>query len=53
MSLALFAPVLEWVQQLRVHSSQTSQILGVYLISLLLVGVDEPQLPCDLATKIS
>src|SRR5215213_4857852 len=45
MSLAFFAPVLEWVQQLRVHSSQASQILGIDLIGLTLVGVDEPQLP--------
>jgi hypothetical protein len=44
MGLALFAPVLEWVQQLRVHSSQASQILGIDLICLTLVGVDEPQL---------
>ena len=44
MSLALFASVLEWIEQLRVHSSQASQVLGIYLICLTLVGVDEPQL---------
>jgi hypothetical protein len=44
MGLALFAPMLEWVQQLRIHSCQASQILGVYLIGLLLGGVDESQL---------
>ena len=43
MGLALLAPVLEGVQELRVHSSQASQILSVYLIGLALVGVDEPQ----------
>jgi hypothetical protein len=37
MSLALFAPVLERIQQLRVQSCQASQVLGVYLIGLLLV----------------
>ena len=41
--LALFAPVLEWIQQFRVHSSQASQVLGVYFICLAFVGVDEPQ----------
>jgi hypothetical protein len=44
MSLALFAPVLERIQQLRVQSCQASQVLGVYLIGLLLVSVDESQL---------
>jgi hypothetical protein len=44
-SLALLASVLEWVQELRVHSSQASQVLGIDLVSLALVGVDEPQLP--------
>jgi hypothetical protein len=36
MSLRVFAPMLEWVQQLGVHSRQASQILGIYLIGLLL-----------------
>jgi hypothetical protein len=36
MSLGIFAPMLEWVQQLRVHSRQASQILGIYLIGLTL-----------------
>jgi len=43
MSLALLAPVLEGVQELRVHSCQASQVLGVYLIGLAFVGIDEPQ----------
>ena len=43
MGLALFAPVLEWVQQLRIQSCQASQVLGVDLVGLALVGVDEPQ----------
>jgi hypothetical protein len=41
MSLALFAPVLEWVQELRIKPCQASQILGIDLICLTLVGVDE------------
>jgi hypothetical protein len=45
MGLRVFAPMLEGVQQLRVHSCQASQVLGVYLIGLAFVGVDEPQLP--------
>jgi hypothetical protein len=45
MSLRVFAAVLEWIEQLRVHSCQASQVLGVYLIRFTLVGVDEPQLP--------
>src|SRR5829696_5657835 len=44
MSRALFAPVLERIEQLRVQSCQASQVLGVYLIGLLLVSVDESQL---------
>jgi hypothetical protein len=44
MGLALFAPVLELVQELRVHSSQASQVLGVDLVRFSLVGIDEPQL---------
>ncbi len=35
-SLALFAPVLERVQELRVQASQASQVLGVDLVGLLL-----------------
>jgi hypothetical protein len=34
MSLALFAPVLEWVQQLRVHSSQASEVLKASISSV-------------------
>src|SRR5215210_4311994 len=43
MGLGVFAPVLERIEQLRVHSCQACQVLGVYLVGLLLVGVDEPQ----------
>src|SRR5215210_1742952 len=32
MGLGVFAPMFEWVQELRVHSCQASQVLGVYLI---------------------
>ncbi len=45
MSLGVFAPMLEWVQQLRIKTCQASQILGIDLISLAFVGIDEPQLP--------
>jgi hypothetical protein len=45
MSLALFAPMFEWIQELRVKTRQASQVLGIYLIGLTLVGVDKPQLP--------
>jgi hypothetical protein len=44
MSLALFTPVLERIEQLRIKPCQAGQILGVYLVGLLLVGVDEPYL---------
>jgi hypothetical protein len=44
MGLALLAPVLERVQELRIQTCQASQVLGVYFICLALVGVDEPQL---------
>jgi hypothetical protein len=44
MGLALFAPMLERVQELRIHSCQASQVLGIYFIRLAFVGVDEPQL---------
>ena len=43
MGLGVFAPMLERVQELGVHSCQASQILGIYLIGLAFVGVDEPQ----------
>jgi hypothetical protein len=42
--LALFAPVLERVQELRIEACQASEILGVDLIRLTRVGVDEPYL---------
>ena len=35
MSLAVFAPVLEWIQELRIQACQASQVLGVYLSSVL------------------
>src|SRR5215211_9446951 len=44
MSLALFSPVLERVQELRIQTRQASQVLGVYLVGLALVGVDQPRL---------
>jgi hypothetical protein len=43
MGLALFAPMLERVQQLRIQTRQASQVLGVHLIRLALIGIDEPQ----------
>src|SRR5215203_1434773 len=43
MSLALLTPVLERIQQLRVHSSQASQVLCIHLIGLSLIGVDQTQ----------
>src|SRR5215212_8614542 len=43
-SLALPAPVLERVQELRVNSCQASEVLSVYLVGLALIGIDEPQL---------
>jgi hypothetical protein len=36
MSLGLFAPMLYGVEELRIHSCQASQILGVDLIGLAL-----------------
>jgi hypothetical protein len=45
MGLRVFAPVLDGVQELGVHSSQASQVLGVDLVGLAFVGVDEPYLP--------
>ena len=44
MGLALFASVLEWIEQLRVQTCQTSQILGVYLVGFVFVSVDQSQL---------
>jgi putative component of toxin-antitoxin plasmid stabilization module len=37
--LALFAPVLERIQELRINPSQAGQVLGVYLVGLALIGV--------------
>ena len=36
MSLGVFAPVVQWVQKLRIQSRQASQILSIYLIGLAL-----------------
>jgi hypothetical protein len=35
-SLALFAPVLEWIEQLRIQARQASEVFGIDLIGLLL-----------------
>ena len=43
MGLASLAPVLERVQELRIQTCQASQVLGVDLVGLALVGIDEPQ----------
>jgi hypothetical protein len=43
MGLGVFAPMLERVQQLRIQTCQASQVLGVHLIRLALIGIDEPQ----------
>ena len=43
MGLGIFAPVLERIQELRIEAGQASQVLGVYLIGLVLIGIDEPQ----------
>jgi hypothetical protein len=40
-SLGVFTSVVQWVKQLRIHSSQVSKVLGIDLIGLSLVGVDE------------
>src|SRR5215212_3741284 len=41
MGLGVFAPMFERVQELRVKTRQASQVLGVDLVGLALVGVDE------------
>jgi hypothetical protein len=41
--LGAFAPVPDRVEQLRIHSSQAGEVLGVYLVGFAPVGVDEPQ----------
>jgi hypothetical protein len=41
MSLALLAPMLYGVEELRIEACQASQILGVDLVGLAFVGVDE------------
>src|SRR5215212_3183079 len=38
-SLALFAPVLERIEQLRIEACQTSEVLSIDLVGLTLVGV--------------
>jgi hypothetical protein len=44
MSLGAFAPMLEGVQELGIQACQASQVLGVYLVGLAFVGIDEPYL---------
>ena len=44
MSLGIFASMFEWVEQLRVQPCQASQVLGIYLVGLALVGVDQSRL---------
>jgi hypothetical protein len=53
MGLGVFAPVLEWVEQFRIQTCQASQILGIDLVGLAFVGVDEPRLLRALATSTS
>jgi hypothetical protein len=43
MGLGVFASVLYWVEQLRIEACQPSQVLGIHLVGLAPVGVDEPQ----------
>jgi hypothetical protein len=43
MSLGVFTPVLEGIQQLRIKTCQTSQVLSIYLICFTLVGVDDTE----------
>jgi hypothetical protein len=43
MGLGIFAPMFEWVQQLRVETRQASKVLGIDLVGLALVSVNEPQ----------
>jgi hypothetical protein len=38
--LGAFAPMPEWVQQLRIEACQASEVLGIDLVGLLLVGLD-------------
>jgi hypothetical protein len=44
MSLGIFAPVLERIEQFGIQTCQASQVLGVYLICFTFVGIDEPRL---------
>jgi hypothetical protein len=44
MSLGAFAPMLEGVQELGIQACQASEVLGVYLVGLAFVGIDEPYL---------
>jgi hypothetical protein len=44
MSLGVFTSMVQWVKQLRIQTCQASEVLGIYLIGLTLVGVDEPYL---------
>ena len=53
MSLGVFAPVLERVEQLRIHSSQASQILSIELVGFVFVGVEMSLILGAFATKTS
>jgi hypothetical protein len=39
--LGVFAPMLERIEQFRIQTCHTSEVLGVDLIRLTLIGVDE------------
>ena len=43
MGLGVLVPVLHRVKQLRIEARQASQVLGIDLVGLALIGVDEPQ----------
>jgi hypothetical protein len=42
--LGVLAPVFERVEQLGIEARQAGQVLGIDLVGLLLVGVDQSQL---------
>jgi len=44
MSLGVFAAVFEWIKQFRIKTCEASEVLGIYLVSLALVCVDQPRL---------
>src|SRR5215211_6639295 len=45
MSLAGFAPVLQWEKKLGINPGQAREVLSVELVGFALGAVDEPQLP--------